>query len=156
MKRSDMKTLPIVWQRLVKAGAHLRALRLDAPARSSGRWPGSKPALRPLGIRPVLQTEALDESTFKADPSASNRIWIAGKPMEDWLGASVGVERRAASSAATFLVGHWRSTAHSFEAVPQDLVLKAAMIAAAGMIDSSRPDAGPDPCCANACSKACD
>jgi hypothetical protein len=39
---------------------------------------------------------------------------------------------------------------------PQDLVLKAALIAAACMIDSPRPDAAPARGCTNACNKACD
>jgi len=153
MKRADMKTLPIVWQRLVKEGAtcercgstHQQLLA------ALGRL---EPALLPLGIRPVLQTETLDESTFRADPSASNRIWIAGKPMEHWLGA------RAGSSPCCSVCGDLpcrtlEVDGRSFEAIPQDLVVKAGLIAAAGMVASSRPDAAPAPCCANDCSKAC-
>ena len=154
MKRSDMKTLPIVWQRLVKAGATCERCG-STHQQILGALARLEPALQPLGIQPVLQTVVLDESTFKADPSASNRIWIAGKPMEDWLGASAG-SSPCCSVCGDLPCRTLEVDGHSFEAVPQDLVLKAALIAAAGMIDSSRPDAGPAPCCANACSKACD
>jgi hypothetical protein len=149
-----VRTLPIVWQRLVKAGATCERCGsthqqiLEALARL-------EPALHPLGIRPVLQTAELDESTFKADPSASNRIWIAGRPMEDWLGASAG-SSRCCSVCGDLPCRTLEIDGHSFEAVPQDLVLKAALIAAAGMLGSAGPDAAPAPCCANACSKACD
>ena len=31
--------------------------------------------------------DLLNEANFKEDPSASNRIWIAGKPLEEWIEA---------------------------------------------------------------------
>ena len=46
--------------------------------------------LRPLGIEPVLETREIALDAFKGMPSESNRIWIAGRSIEDWLGASVG------------------------------------------------------------------
>ena len=70
--------------------------------------------LRPLGIEPILETREIDEKTFKANPSESNRIWIAGKPMEEWLGATAGSSRCDSVFEATF----------------EGVFLKAAMIAA--------------------------
>jgi len=149
-----MKTLPIVWQRLVKAGATCERCG-STHEQILGALAQLEPALQPLGIRPVLHTVILDESTFKADPSASNRIWIAGKPMEDWLGASAG-SSPCCSVCGDLPCRTLEVDGHAFEAIPQDLVIKAALIAAARMIESSRPDAAPAACCANACSKACD
>ena len=37
--------------------------------------------------------DLLNEANFKEDPSASNRIWIAGKPLEEWIEAKVGASR---------------------------------------------------------------
>ena len=148
-----MKTLPIVWQRLVKAGATCERCG-STHQQILGALARLEPALQPLGIQPVLQTVMLDESTFRANPSASNRIWIGGKPMEDWLGASAG-SSPCCSVCGDLPCRTLEVDGHSFEAVPQDLVVKAAMIAAAGMIGSSREDAGPAACCASACSKAC-
>ena len=45
-----------------------------------------KTALEPLGLVPELEARNISESAFKNDPSASNRIWIADRPLEDWLG----------------------------------------------------------------------
>jgi Domain of unknown function (DUF2703) len=154
MKRSDMKTLPIVWQRLVKAGATCERCG-STHQQILGALARLEPALQPLGIQPVLQTVVLDESSFRADPSASNRIWIAGKPMEDWLGAGTG-SSPCCSVCDDLPCRTLEVDGHSFEAVPQDLIVKAALIAAAGMIEASRSDAGPAPCCTNACNKACD
>ncbi|MGT2490315.1 DUF2703 domain-containing protein [Cupriavidus basilensis] len=44
--------------------------------------------LIPLGIKPVLEIREIDQAAFKANPSESNRIWIAGRPMEEWVNAS--------------------------------------------------------------------
>jgi hypothetical protein len=48
-------------------------------------------SLQPLGIEPRLEIREIDDKTFRANPSESNRVWIAGRPMEEWLGARVGV-----------------------------------------------------------------
>lgn len=123
-----MNTLPIVWQRLVTncetcprcadtGDAVLKAIQALTAA------------LAPLGLVPKLETRELDEASFKAEPTASNRIWIAGKPMEDWLQASVG------SSPCCSVCGdtECRTLAvdgRTFEAIPETLLVKAALIAA--------------------------
>jgi len=149
-----MKPLTIVWQRLVKEGATCDRCG-STHEQILGALTQLEAALRPLGIRPVLQTLVLEEPSFRADPSASNRIWIAGKPMEDWLGASAG-SSPCCSVCGDLPCRTLEVDGRSFEAVPQDLVLKAALIAAAAMIDSPRLDPGAAPCCTNACNKACD
>jgi hypothetical protein len=86
--------------------------------------------LGPLGIEPTLEIREIDAAAFKADPSQSNRIWIAGRPMEDWLGATVGSSRCCAvcgdSECRTVEV-----EGRAFEAIPEDLVVRAALLAAA-------------------------
>jgi hypothetical protein len=47
-------------------------------------------ALRPSGIQPTIEIREISEQAFKAHPSESNRIWIAGRPMEEWLGTKIG------------------------------------------------------------------
>jgi hypothetical protein len=107
-------------------------------------------ALRPLGIQPVLETQAIDDATFRADPSASNRIWIAGRPLEEWLGARVGN-----SACCTVCGGLPCRTVvvdgATFEAIPEDLIVRAAMIAAAAMVGPAEPPAAPAACCTTGC-----
>jgi hypothetical protein len=128
-----MKGLRIVWQRLVNTGGQTCDrcdATYDALARAIAKL---KDALGPLGLEPTLETKEIDEESFKADPSVSNRIWIAGRPLEEWLGATVGASRCCSvcgeSECRTVEVG-----GTVFEAVPEELILKAALVAAAQVL----------------------
>lgn len=95
-----------------------------------------KETLRPLGIKPILETRAIAEQSFKANPTESNRIWIAGKPMEEWLGARVGSSRCCSvcgeSECRTVEV-----MGTTYEAIPEKLFLKAALIASAQLLNTA-------------------
>jgi len=126
-------SLPIIWQRLVSADGKT-CDRCDATHQAIQRaFSALKEALRPLGIEPILETRAIDEQSFKADPSESNRIWIAGRPLEEWLGARVGSSRCCSvcgeSECRTVEVA-----GATFEAIPEKLLLKAALIASAHVL----------------------
>ena len=85
-----MRSLPIVWQRLVSPDGR-KCDRCDATRQELERAVAVlEHALRPLGIEPHLEIVEIDEAPLKANPAASNRIWIAGKPMEEWLDETVG------------------------------------------------------------------
>lgn len=123
-----MKALPIVWQRLVMNGATCPRCTDTGNALQEAVQALTE-ALAPLGMVPELELRELDEAGFRAEPSASNRVWIAGRPMEDWLQASVG------SSPCCSVCGdaECRTMAvdgQTFEAIPQELLVKAALIAA--------------------------
>jgi hypothetical protein len=92
-----------------------------------------KEALKPLNIEPVLEIRELSERSFRSEPAQSNRIWIAGKPLEDWLGASVG------SSPCCSVCGDTPCRTMEvegavFEDIPEAIIMKAALIAAAGSV----------------------
>jgi hypothetical protein len=93
-----------------------------------------KRALLPLGIEPTLEIREIDEESFRANPSESNRIWILGRPLEEWLGAKVGGSRCCSvcgdSECRTVEVG-----ADRFEAIPENLFLKAALVASSELLD---------------------
>lgn len=127
-----MKPLPIVWKRLLKDGATCdrcgdTGQELDAAVATLAA------ALRPLGIEPVLDKQAIEEAAFKDEPSESNRVWIAGKPIEEWLGANVGMSRCCSvcgdSDCRTLEVG-----GQIWETLPQDQIVKAGLLAASQMI----------------------
>ena len=129
-----MKTLPVVWQRLVSSDGRT-CVRCDATHQELLRAFGKlKVALEPLGIEPTFATREIDQKSFEANPSESNRIWIAGKPMEVWLGAGVGSSPCCSvcgeSECRTVKVG-----ASEFETIPEDLFLKAALIAASQRLE---------------------
>lgn len=129
-----MISLPIVWQRLVSPDGKT-CDRCDATHQAMQRaFSTLKETLRPLGIEPIVETRTIDERSFKANPSESNRIWIAGRSMEEWLGAKVGSSRCCSvcgdSECRTLEVA-----GATFEAIPERLFLKAALIASARLLD---------------------
>ncbi|MPW15515.1 DUF2703 domain-containing protein [Paraburkholderia sp. CNPSo 3157] len=123
-----MKKLPIVWQRLVTGGT--TCPRCAGTGEQVERaLEELRTTLLPLGIEPALETRSIDEATFKANPSESNRIWIAGKPMEEWLKGSAGTSRCCSvcgdSECRTVNI---EGTA--YEVIPEALLVKAGLIAA--------------------------
>ena len=146
-----MKSLPIIWQRLVdsqgqtcdRCGATYEGLE-QAVAKL-------KEILRPLGIETIFESREIDRDSFTADPSQSNRIWVAGKPIEEWLGAQVSSSPCCSvcgeSECRTIELGN-----DVFENIPSELILKAALIAASQLIESSATNSRKEcnvECCSN-------
>ena len=128
-----MKSLPIVWQRLVSAKGET-CDRCNATYQEVQRAVDKLiPALRPLGIELSLEIKEIDESAFKADPSESNRIWIAGRPLEDWLDASVG-SSPCCSVCGTSPCRTVELENATFETIPETLIVKAALAAASQLL----------------------
>ena len=121
-----------MWQRLLTEGATCprcgttqQAVRRAVEALDE--------ALRPLGIRATLEERALDQAAFEGSPGESNRIWIAGRPLEDWLGATAG----ASQCCSVCGDNHCRTLevdGSTFEAVPDRLIVKAGLAAAASLL----------------------
>lgn len=136
-----MKSLPIIWQRLVSSDGKT-CDRCNATYQEIQRAVSKlKEALGPLGIEPSLEIREIGEKSFKATPSESNRIWIAGRPMEEWLGARVGSSRCCSvcgdSECRTVEV-----EGATFEAIPEKLFLRAALLASSQLLDV-KPAAPP-------------
>lgn len=147
-----MRPLPIIWQRLVAEGQTCNRCgsTYDALQRAVAKL---KNALAPLGLEPTLETREIQRASFKADPSASNKIWIAGRPLEEWLGAGVGTSRCCSvcgeSECRTLEV-----EGTVFEAIPEDLIIRAALVAAAQSIGSAS-DAASSERASAACQPSC-
>ena len=131
-----MKILPIIWQRLVTqngetcercGNTYMEMLRAVETLRAQ---------LSPLGIEPVLRTKIIAEQDFKAHPQESNRIWIADKPLEEWLDADVGQSQCcAACGDANCRTLELDTTV--YESIPQELIIQATLKAAA-FIDANK------------------
>jgi hypothetical protein len=128
-----MTTLPIVWQRLLSSEGKT-CDRCDATYQEMLRAMGKlKASLHPLGIEPVLEVKQIDDASFRAHPSESNRIWVAGKPLEEWVGARIG------SSTCCSVCGDSpcrtvEVEGTTFEVVPETLLLRAASLAASQIL----------------------
>ena len=134
-----MKPLSIVWQRLVSREGKT-CDRCGATYQQMERALAKlRQALRPLGIEPSLEIKEIDERSFKANPSESNRIWIAGRPMEEWLGASVG-SSRCCSVCGTSECRTVEVEGTTFETIPENLFLKAALVASSQLLSLENAD----------------
>lgn len=130
-----MRKLPIVWQRLVSSGK-----TCDRCAQTQREIEHAvltlQEVLRPLDIEPQLEIRELDGETFERDPSASNRIWIADRPIEGWLEGIVGSSRCCSvcgdSECRTIEV-----SGTTFDAIPEGLILKAALLASTEFLDAT-------------------
>ena len=131
-----MKTLPIVWQRLIDEQG-------DTCPRCAGTGDEVRRAverlraiLAPMGVEPSLETRAIDRAAFLADPLASNRVLIAGRPLEEWLGGREGQSRccEACGDAdcRTVEVG-----GRTHEVLPEALLVRAGLIAGSRLLDPS-------------------
>lgn len=134
-----MKPLPIVWRRLVVSGSVTCPRCHDTGQEMQRAFDRLKEALAPLGIEPTLETREISEEAFRSRPSESNRIWIAGKPMEQWLAGSVGSSRCCSvcgdSECRTVEVG-----GTAYETIPESLIVQAALVAASTLL---APTTGP-------------
>ena len=128
-----MKSLPIVWQRLVSSDGKT-CDRCHATYQEMQQAVSKlNEALRPLSIEPTLEIREIDPKRFEANPSESNRIWIAGRPMEEWLGAKVGSSRRCSvCSDSECRTVELEGT--TFETIPERLFLRAALIASSQLL----------------------
>jgi Domain of unknown function (DUF2703) len=128
-----MRQLPIIWQRLVSADGRT-CLRCDATHQHLRTAVAKlKDVLKPLDIEPVLEVREIDDRSFKNKPEESNRIWIAGRPMEEWLGAAIG-SSRCCSVCGDTPCRTMEVEGAVFEDIPEAVILKAALIAASGAI----------------------
>lgn len=137
-----MKTMHILWQRLVDEGGQTcdrcgtTEKALDEAVEKLMR------SLKALDIEIVYEKQALSLSTFLNNPLQSNRIWIAGSPIEKWLSATPGQSKCCSvcgdSDCRTMTVD-----GITYEAIPTELIVKAGLIAAAQLLHRESSDS----CC---------
>lgn len=123
------KILSIIWQRLVTSDGKTCERCGQTYLEMLKAVEILQERLAPVGITPVLRTTMLSESEFKANPAESNRIWIADKPIEEWLEASVGsspcCDACGEENCRTLAIGN-----SVYERIPQSLIIEAGMRAA--------------------------
>ena len=129
-----MKTLIIRWQRLVdEQGETCERCGITERAVEEAMQK-LKRSLKELGIDVMLEKSTLNRSNFKQAPLESNRIWIADKPLEDWLSATNDQSQCHAvcedSECRTVVVD-----GKTYEAIPAELITKAGLLASAQMLD---------------------
>lgn len=127
-----MKKLNIVWQRLVindktcsRCGS--TGKNLESAVKKL------KKALAPLNMTVDLKKKKIGKAAFKKDPAQSNLIRINGKTIEHWLGAHTG-HSSCCGPCGDDECRTVKVAAKVYETIPENLILKACLIAVAGMI----------------------
>jgi hypothetical protein len=134
-------TLTITWERLVEGGETCpRCGATEEELNKAVRQ--LEAALEPLGIAVVFKKEELTLAAFKDAPTASNRIWLNGRLLEEWLGGGSG------ASACCDVCGDEECRTvvvdgEEHESVPAALIVRAGL-AAASALSAGPGDAG---CC---------
>ena len=138
---NTMKTLKIRWQRLVSKGE--TCPRCGATEKEMEKALQTlEQSLAPLGIKVALEKQELNTIDFQKDPLQSNRIWIEGRSLEEWLGLKVGQSPCCATCGGaecrTLETG-----GQVYETIPADLIIQAGLQAASKLVNPGKVD----PCC---------
>lgn len=149
------RVLTITWQRLLtdgqtcpRCGATEAAVEAAAAA--------LRQALAPVGVQVVLEKEALDQEAFAGDPLQSNLIRLNGRPLEAWLDLQVG-QSPCCGPCGDAQCRTVEADGMVHEAVPAELIIKAGLLAASGLLaggsgktccPGQTAAAGAPPCCA--------
>jgi hypothetical protein len=139
-----IRQLNITWQRLVNSSGETcdRCGSTEEAVEEAASRLGL--SLRPLGIDVVLQKGQLSQSQFENDPLESNRLWIDGTPLEDWLTAETG-RSRCCSACGEEDCRTITVDGVTYEAIPSDLIVRAGLMAAAAVLGAPSGE-----CCTDA------
>jgi anti-sigma factor RsiW len=127
-----MKIMKIRWQRLIND--EQTCPRCGSTEKEIDKAVAIlKEALRPVGIRVVNEKGELSATEFQEDPLQSNRIWVNGRPLEDWVDGTTG-QSQCCSVCGTADCRTVGVGGEVYETIPADLVIRAGLIAAAALL----------------------
>lgn len=133
-----MKVLIIEWQRLLDE-RNKTCPRCGSTEQEVEKAVQSlKQILKSAGIDVSLVKKAIDPERFKNDVLQSNKILIAGKTLEEWLGAETGqsICCEVCGDAECRTVEYADQT---HETIPADLIVKAGLHAASEVFNVKLP-----------------
>jgi len=133
-----MKMLNIEWQRLLDE-RNKTCPRCGSTEQEVEKAVQSlKQVLNASGIDVNLVKKAIDPENFKKDVLQSNKILIAGKTLEEWLGAETGqsICCEVCGDAECRTVEYADQT---HETIPADLIVKAGLHAASRVFNVKLP-----------------
>ncbi|MCX7796166.1 MAG: DUF2703 domain-containing protein [bacterium] len=129
-----MKTLKIRWQRLISNGQ--TCPRCKSTEEELERAVSIlEQSLTPLGIQVILEKEELSIEEFEKDTLQSNRIWINGRLLEEWIGGKVSQSQCCdicgPSECRTIEIEE-----ESCEVIPAELIIRAGLLVASQLIEN--------------------
>jgi len=137
-----MKTIVVEWQRLLDEQKQT-CPRCGTTEQEVEKAVGElNQILDRSGVVVILIKKAIDPECFKKDVLQSNRILIAGKTLEEWLGAKTG-QSKCCETCGDAECRTVEYAGETHEAIPADLIVRAGLIAAAHEFKLKPPQAGP-------------
>lgn len=129
-----MKKLTIQWQRLLDNTGHTCPRCSETGDTIENAIKKLKKSFAEIDVDIEFVKQPLNFKQFSIDTLQSNRILIGNKTLEEWIGASVGKSRCCDvcgdSDCRTLTFGQ-----STFEVVPEDLIIKASLLAAAELFN---------------------
>ncbi len=132
--------LTVRWQRLVDE----RGQTCERCGSTEGELEEAVARLRRslgvLGVRVILEKKALSPEVFAKDASASNRILLGDRPLEDWLGATVGKSACESCCPAVGQKVECRTISvggQTYEGIPAGLIVRAGLLAGAQLVPAT-------------------
>jgi len=137
---NNAKTLTIEWQRFVAESGDTCEGCGMTQEEAQKAFHILKQSFAPLGIQVALQEKSLDAATFAQGVSQLNRIWLGGRPLEEWLGAEVGKSVSAGDvECRTIKLGD-----RTYETIPADLIVRAGLLAAFDLLSAGPAEPSPN------------
>lgn len=129
-----MKTIKIVWQRLVddKGATCNRCGGTEQELDKAVRF--LQKTLAPAGVRFSVEKKAMDMQEVAPDPSQSNRIWIDSRPLEKWLGAEVG-KSACCGPCEGLECRTLEKNGTSHETIPAEMIIKGGLLAVQHLVN---------------------
>ena len=149
-----MKILIIEWQRLLDE-RNKTCPRCDSTEQEVEKAVLSlKQTLKSAGIDVSLVKKAINPQRFKKDVLQSNKILIAGKTLEEWLGAGTGQSPccEVCGDAECRTVEYADQT---HETIPADLIVKAGLLATTQVFNVKLPQVDQRKSAINILAKKC-
>lgn len=129
-----MKKLTILWQRLIDDTGRTCPRCGETGGIIETSIEKLKKSFVEIGIDVQFIKKSVNFTQFSIDSLQSNRILINKKTLEEWIGASVGKSKCCDvcgdSDCRTLTFGH-----NTFETVPEALIIKASLLAAAELFN---------------------
>ncbi|MCS7135844.1 MAG: DUF2703 domain-containing protein [Nitrososphaerota archaeon] len=128
-----MNVLKIRWQRLSYGGQ--TCPRCESTGEEIERAASIlKQILEPLGVEVVVEKYDLSVDEFRENPLESNRIWIEGRPIEEWLSGRVG-QSPCCDVCEPYECRTIELDGKVYETITSDLIVKAGVLAALNLIN---------------------
>jgi|YNPBryantNP2012_1023418.scaffolds.fasta_scaffold23426_2 hypothetical protein len=136
-----MRPIAITWQRLVDENGETCPRCADTEAELDKAVRFLEKTLTPAGVRFVVEKKALPFQEVSKDPSLSNRLWIDGRSLEDWLEARVG-QSACCGPCGDLKCRTLTVEGSVHETLPAELIIRGALLAVQRQVKQEAARAG--------------